>query len=287
MQAWAADWSPVVQVQAFSQDARSWETVKCAAMTCVLLSAVASKRRMNKYVQTIQTIRSVREKTDTAVLFYSAGGKDSIVLLDMLAQAFEKVICYYMYVIRDLDHIQPYIQWAVKRYGNVEVRQIEHYQKDYIDKIGVFKDADPAYQLPKKDPNHKRTRTVGDVEEMVRRETGIKWAFSGMKGVDGYMKRMRLKTFLKRNGDYVTEKGMVYPLAVWTNKEVLQYIRQKNLIHPFVYHVMDISQGFGIDVNILLLMREKYPRDYRRILEEFPYSEKLVFDYEREQDKAV
>lgn len=51
---------------------------------------------MNKYALTMQIIRSVRDKTDTAVLFYSAGGKDGIALLDMLAGVFDKVICYYM-----------------------------------------------------------------------------------------------------------------------------------------------------------------------------------------------
>ncbi len=46
---------------------------------------------MNKYALTMQIIRSVRDKTDTAVLFYSAGGKDGIALLDMLAGVFDKV----------------------------------------------------------------------------------------------------------------------------------------------------------------------------------------------------
>ena len=52
---------------------------------------------MNKYALTMQIIRSVRDKTDTAVLFYSAGGKDGIALLDMLAGVFDKVICYYRF----------------------------------------------------------------------------------------------------------------------------------------------------------------------------------------------
>ena len=50
----------------------------------------------------MQIIQSIREKTDTAVLYYSAGGKDSIALLDMLAGMFNKVICYYMYLIPNL-----------------------------------------------------------------------------------------------------------------------------------------------------------------------------------------
>lgn len=236
---------------------------------------------MNHYAEATQTIQRVRQETDTAVLFYSAGGKDSIALLDMLATRFRKVICYYMYVIPNLDHVQPYIKWATTNYHNVEVRQIVHYQKDYIDQMGLFKDPDPAYKLPLKDPNHKRPRKVGDVEEMVRRQTGQHYAFSGMKGVDGYMKRMRLLLYRKRNGGmFITEKGMVYPLAQWTNGEVLQYIQKRNLIKPFVYTEGAVSQGFGIDLETLLFLRKKYPNDYQRTLHEFPYAKKLIWDYE-------
>ena len=223
----------------------------------------------------MQVIRSIREKTDTAVLFYSAGGKDGIALLDMLAGVFDKVICYYMYLIPNLDHIQPYIKWAETRYPNVEIRQIKHYQRDFFDSFGFFKEPDEGV----------KPRKIGDIEQAVREETGIKYGFSGMKGVDGYMKRMRLKMFAKTG--YVTEKGMVYPLALWTNKEVLQYIKSRNLISPFVYDANAISQGFGIDLNTMLLMRNKYPRDYQRILKEFQYSEKLIFDYEREQNQTA
>lgn len=223
----------------------------------------------------MQVIRSIREKTDTAVLFYSAGGKDGIALLDMLAGVFDKVICYYMYLIPNLDHIQPYIKWAETRYPNVEIRQIKHYQRDFFDSFVFFKEPDEGV----------KPRKIGDIEQAVREETGIKYGFSGMKGVDGYMKRMRLKMFAKTG--YVTEKGMVYPLALWTNKEVLQYIKSRNLISPFVYDANAISQGFGIDLNTMLLMRNKYPRDYQRILKEFPYSEKLIFDYEREQNQTA
>lgn len=220
-------------------------------------------------------IRSIRKETDTVVLFYSAGGKDGIALLDILSGVFNKVICYYMYLIPDLDHIQPYIKWAKDHYKNVEVRQIKHYQRDYFDSFGFFKEPNQSI----------KPRKIGDVEQEVRDETGIKYAFSGMKGVDGYMKRMRLKGFCKSG--YITEKGMVYPLAIWTNKEVLQYIRTKNLIQPFVYKEKDVSQGFSIDLDMMILMKSKYPNDYQRIIKEFPYSEKLIFDYEKKQNQTA
>ncbi len=227
---------------------------------------------MNKYEETMRLIRSIRQQTDTAVLFYSAGGKDGIALLDMLSPIFEKVICYYMWLVPGLDHVKPYLHWAVTKYPNVEIRQIQHYQRDAFDRFGFF-------QYGEGNPDVK-TRKVGEVEEMVRQETGIKWAFSGMKGVDGYMKRMRLLTFKKRNKAYLTDKGMVYPLAVWTNKEVLKYIEMRNLIKPFVYNPKDVSQGFGVDLRSLLLLRQRFPRDYERTVREFPFCEKLVFDYD-------
>ena len=217
-------------------------------------------------------IRRIRQQTDTAVLYYSAGGKDGIALLDMLAPVFKRVICYYMWLVPGLDHVKPYLQWAVRKYPNVEVRQIQHYQRDYYDRFGFFQDGEG-------DPSIK-PRKVGELEEEVRQETGIKWAFSGMKGVDGYMKRMRLLTFKKRNGTYMTDKGMVYPLAIWTNKELLRYIEMRNLIKPFVYNPKDVSQGFGIDLRSLLVLRQRFPRDYERTIREFPFCEKLIFDYE-------
>lgn len=222
---------------------------------------------MNKYLDTMGVIRSVRQKTDTAVLFYSAGGKDGIALLDMLAKTFDRVICYYMYLIPNLDHVQPYIRWAETHYNNVEVRQIPHFQRDVFIKNGFFCDGDDTI----------KPRNIGEIEQAVRDETGIPYAFSGMKGVDGYMKRMRLKMFAKTG--YITSKGMVYPLAVWTNAEVLQYIEKNNLIRPFVYERGKVSQGFGIDLPTMLLMAKRFPKDYERILQNFPYAEKIMFDY--------
>lgn len=228
---------------------------------------------MTKYEETMRIIRGVRQHTDTAVLFYSAGGKDGIALLDMLSKEFKKVICYYMYLIPNLDHIRPYLKWAVTNYPNVEIRQIKHYQRDYFDRYGLFK-------LDEGDDTIK-PRKIGEVEEMVRQETGQKYLFSGMKGVDGYMKRMRLKMFRKQNGAPINDKGMVYPLDVWTNKEVIKYIEKHNLIRPFVYVPSNVSQGFGVTLSTLLFLRERFPNDYARTVATFPVCEKLIFDYEQ------
>ena len=67
---------------------------------------------------------------------------------------------------------------------------------------------------------------------------------------------------------------------MWTNGEVLQYIKAKSLIRPLEYVKGNVSQGLAIDLDHLLFLRKNYLRDYQRCLQEFPYCEKLIFDYE-------
>lgn len=238
---------------------------------------------MNKYAQALAIIDRVRAEQDVAVLEYSAGGKDSIALLDMLANKFKRVICYYMYLVPELDHIRPYITWAETHFGKgkVEVRQVPHFQRDIWLKYGFFREPDPEAPKP---------RNIGQVEEEFRTETGLHYIFSGMKGVDGYMKRMRLKMYGKTG--WITKHGTAYPLANWTNAEVLKYIDMRHLIKPFVYTEGTVSQGYGITLDVLLLLKYRYPADYRRTLAEFPLAEKLLFDFcdgfiPKGQEKAV
>lgn len=224
---------------------------------------------MNKFAQTQAIIQHIRNQTDTAVLFYSAGGKDSIALLDMVAPKFKRVICYFMYLVKDLEHTQIYIDWATKKYPNVEVRQIPHLMRDVILKNGFFCDEDESIKI----------RKIGEIEQSVMEECGVSFAFSGMKGVDGFMKRMRLKMWKPY---YISPKGMCYPLALWTNKEVLQYIQNRNLIKPMVYNPKPVSQGVGLDYDTLSFCKKYYPNDYAKILNEFPYAEVVLFEKENQ-----
>lgn len=219
---------------------------------------------MNKFAHTQKIIQSIREQADTAVLFYSAGGKDSIALLDLIAPKFNKVICYFMYLVKDLEHVQLYLDWAKSKYTNIEIRQIPHFMVDVILKNGFFCDENPDVKV----------RKIGQIEAKAMEESGVNFAFSGMKGVDGFMKRMRLKMWKPL---YTSPKGMVYPLALWTNKEVLQYIENRNLIQPTQYNDKKVSQGVGLTYDTLSFCKKYYPNDYKKIIKEFPYAELIMY----------
>ena len=72
-------------------------------------------------------IEDVARETDSVILFHSLSGKDSIVLLDLLYPKFKRVLCVYMYVVKDLEHINQYYMWAKRRYPNIEFVQVPHY----------------------------------------------------------------------------------------------------------------------------------------------------------------
>lgn len=224
---------------------------------------------MSKYSQSLEVIRSIRQKTDTAVIFHSIVGKDSIALLDMCYPHFKRVICVFMYLVPNLAHIGRYISWMRTRYPSVEIMQIPHIQRLVMLHNGFFCIPQPEVKPMK----------IGEVEERVRNITGIKFAFSGMKGVDGYMKRMRLKMYARTG--YVTDKGMAYPLALWTNKEVLRYIDDKCLISPYIYEEGKVSQGLSITYGPLNTLREQEPKDFDLIMQDFPFAQKLFFDHDK------
>ena len=222
---------------------------------------------MIKIDHTNQIINLIRNETNEVNLFYSCG-KDSIVLIDMLAKKFDRVICYFMYFVKDLDHIEIYLKWAKNKYKNVEIRQMPHFMLSSIKRSGIYCE-----------PQDVKVQKIGDIEKLIRQETGLKYIFSGMKGVDGFMKRMVLK---KYELNAISPVGTVYPLALWTNKEVLRYIDALGLIKPIKYS-NKVSNGITFDTDVYLFLQKYYPNDLKKILYEFPLSQMLLINHEQKQ----
>ena len=57
-------------------------------------------------------IKRIAEQTDKILLFHSATGKDSIVMLDLCAPFFKEIVCVYMWVVPNLACTTRYIKWA-------------------------------------------------------------------------------------------------------------------------------------------------------------------------------
>ena len=82
-----------------------------------------------------EVIASVRQKTDRAILFYSCG-KDSEVLLDLMAPHFKEIVCVFMYFVKGLDHIDNYLRAVKARYANVTILQVPHWTLTRVLRLG-------------------------------------------------------------------------------------------------------------------------------------------------------
>ena len=204
-------------------------------------------------------------------MLFCSFGKDSLVLLDLLYPKFRRILCVFMYFVKDLEHINRWIKWAQAKYPNAEFIQVPHWNLTYILRSGLYCVANPKV----------KTMKLADVVKAIRLKYGIEYCFLGMKKADGMNRRLMLKGY-EENG--YENKGLVYPLADWTQKDILSYMRQHNLPTPIRYS-LKASSGIGFNEDCLLWMRENYPQDLEKIYKVFPMAERVLFEYDRKQEE--
>jgi len=221
---------------------------------------------VSKIDQANKIIDLVRVKSNGALLFCSFG-KDSLALLDLVYPKFDRVVCVFMYFVKDLEHINRYINWVKVKYSMIEFIQLPHWNLTYILRSGMYCVPNPKVKLLK----------LADIDNAMRLKFGINYVFYGMKKADSLNRRLMLNTY--DNGE---NNGKVYPLSDWTNKDVLAYMKLKKLPEPVRYS-KKASGGIGFNIECFLWMRENYSSDLQKILKAFPMSGKLLFDYDNKQ----
>lgn len=218
---------------------------------------------MGKVERSIQVIDSIRVKSDACLLFCSLC-KDSIVTLDLIYPKFDRIVCVFMYFVKDLDHINNWIKWVKSKYTKVEFMQVPHWNLSYILRGGMYCVPNPKIKIIK----------LIDVIKSVRLTTGIYYTFLGMKKADGMNRNLMLKGYAPA----YENKGIVYPLAEWTQKDILSYMRMKRMPEPIRYGVK-ASSGIGFNLDCFLWLNKNYPQDLQKIYKVFPMSERILFEY--------
>ena len=192
-------------------------------------------------------------------------------LLDLLYPKFKRLICVFMYFVKDLEHINRWIRWAQAKYPNAEFIQVPHWNLTYILRSGLYCVANPKV----------KTMKLADVVKSIRLKYDMEYCFLGMKKADGMNRRLMLRGY-EENG--YENNGLVYPLADWTQKDILSYMKQHNLPEPIRYS-LKASSGVGFNEDCLLWMRKYYPNDLEKIYKVFPMAERVLFEYDIKQQE--
>lgn len=212
------------------------------------------------------SIARVRSQADVCMLFCSLG-KDSLVLLDMLYPQFKRIVCVFMYFVDGLEHIERWISWVKNKYPKVEFVKVPHWNLTYILRSGTYCVRNPKTKLLK----------LRNVVDAMRLKFGIHYCFLGMKKADSMNRRLMLNGYAESGYE---NDGLVYPLAEWTQKEILAYMKQRSIPSPIRYG-KKASNGVGFNEECFLWMRENCPGDLEKVYKVFPLSRRILFEYDR------
>lgn len=225
-----------------------------------------------------KVIDEVRGHSKDCIVMMSLG-KDSIVTLDLLYEKFERIVCVFMYLVKDLEHIQRWINWLLVRYPRIEFEQIPHWNTTYNLRWGIYCTPNPKVRI----------LNLSMVIKSLKERLGIGYVFFGMKKADSMNRRLMLKSYESEN--YI-HGGNCYPLADFTQKQVLQYMKHRHLPKPIMYaralyketaEVGRASGGLSLDLDCFLWLRENAPSDLERIYKVFPQSRVILFRYDQEK----
>ena len=220
-------------------------------------------------------IDMAREQTKDCIVMMSLG-KDSIVTLDLLYDKFERIVCVFMYLVKDLEHIQRWINWLKARYPKIEFEQIPHWNTTYNLHYGIYCVPNPKVKV----------LNLSMVVKALKKRFGIEYVFFGMKKADSMNRSLMLKSYEDEN--YI-HGGNCYPLADFTQKQILQYMKHRHFPKPIMYsralrsenaEVGNASGGLSLDLDCFVWLRDNAPEDLERIYKVFPQSRVILYRYD-------
>ena len=184
---------------------------------------------------------------DEAIIFFSTG-KDSAVMLDLIQRFFK---------LPGHEYIYLYFHKGL----SIRESVLSHYSKRYKIKFQQYPQFDVANQAGVK----KKLRQA-DIEKFVRLKQNKIWMFYGYRKTES-LERRGMMAHIDNGIDWKYKK--LYPIADWSAKDVLYYIKQNKLVLP-----PDYRSGFR-DINVfkgraLLWLYNNYRSDYELIKSQYP-----------------
>ena len=224
---------------------------------------------MNPIRHAREILGRIREKSESVIVAFS-GGKDSLCCLDLAAQIFPEVRCYFLFLVPGLRMFSGRLEYARKRWG-VEIREYPHPALAALKRAGI-------YRPPSERDRKERAATWSSVEDAIRIDYGAPdaWLVRGWKQMDSAPRRVVLRTYDDEAVCEATHR--VYPLSRWRDTDVAAYLRARRIPVPenFGMRSFDVQ----LTAPVLAEIARAFPDDYRRILAEFPQAEAAVKRFE-------
>lgn len=206
-----------------------------------------------------------QSKITNSVLVGFSGGKDSIVTLDLCFKYFKIVKAFFMYLVPELEFQEKMVNWYENKY-NTKIIRLPHFEVSNFLRYGSFTIFDLDVEII----------SINDIYNFLREKTGINWIAAGERCADSIVRN----AMIKNSGSIDYKRGRFYPLAYWKKQDVLQYIKYKKL------YLSPEQKQLGFSFRSLLgreikIIKERYPKDYEKILKVYPFIGAGVKRYEQ------
>jgi 3'-phosphoadenosine 5'-phosphosulfate sulfotransferase (PAPS reductase)/FAD synthetase len=215
----------------------------------------------NVYIEAASNMREARKKYSSAIVSFS-GGKDSMVILDMVAKAgFEKIVAFILEFVPGLEIVKKQIDYAKSRYG-----------------VDVYQFQDPAIFSWLEAANYNdRNRTIEEyaadlkkiqIVPIVRNDTGIQLVVTGHKKSDG------LNQGVMNAQNANKDDGYLQPIINWNKYHVYSYLKSNNI--PIPESDGRNSSSMDLHPRNIFWLYEKHNADYQKLKRVFPYVEAII-----------
>lgn len=195
---------------------------------------------------------------ESCAVAYS-GGKDSLVALDLCATYAPGFRAFMMEFLPGMDYTDAVCAPTERRYG-IKVHRIIHWGTQYFFRRGAFLPG--YYDIP--------AAHMADAMDWARRELQAEWVVTGHKKCDSLQRRGWL-TRAWPNGR--NEKFRLYsPVMEWSHRDILSHLNRRNIPLIVIGEDPEATTGLSLSPRSMHFLRQHFPRDYKRVLEVFPFA---------------
>jgi phosphoadenosine phosphosulfate reductase len=205
---------------------------------------------LSKLFHSIKTAAKITNR----VLVSFSGGKDSVVTLDLAIKHFDKVDAFFMYTTKGLSFQDSIINYYEKKH-DIKIYKTPHFMLSAWLRYGAFRLED--YSVP--------IVSIKEIYDYMREKTGTYWIAAGETIKDSIVRR----AMIKQSGTIDTKRGRFYPIAEWSKKDVVSYIRQNKLKVGIESNLLGWSFN-SLMPRDLMVIKDKFPADYKIIESWFP-----------------
>lgn len=230
------------------------------------VSPAPASSELSKLTAARARIAKAKELSGGSVCVAFSGGKDSLVILDLLKQQFDRVECFHMYLVRGLRCVEEPLERYAKRW-NVKIHYVPHWARAML-----MRNADLSHTI--KEAVSLPRLKQRDVENYLAKQTGITWFAYGERASDSFVRR-----FYTRDNDGVRIRGKtpkLYPIWDWVDADVYAYMRARKIPPPTRFGRDSKMSSISLRDETMLWLRETHPEDFRTVCRSFPFLEAML-----------